>query len=203
MKINIKKSIKWSLGIAVITLVLAALFSIISNGLLSGLSWYAGVVIVLAIVITGICFDIIGVAATASDEKPFHAMAADKVPGAKHAIMIARNADRFASFCNDVIGDISGVVSGTASAVVVLDLVISLGQGEGSFLYSLISVIFASLVAALTVAGKAFGKTIAISNATKIIHYVGRLLYFFETRFRVKIINTKKKKVTNRNVKGE
>src|SRR5690554_2086590 len=122
MKDSIRNSLNWSLLIAVIILVLAALFAVISTSVLSGVSWGIGMLIVLAIVLVGVLFDTIGVAATAVSEKPFHAMAAEKVPGAKHAVQITRNADKFANFCNDVIGDISGVISGTASAYVVLRL---------------------------------------------------------------------------------
>ena len=73
-----------------------------------------GMFVVLIIVLIGIFFDILGIASTAADENPFHAMAAKKVYGAKLFYQIVRNADRFASFCNDVIGDISGIISGTA-----------------------------------------------------------------------------------------
>lgn len=49
-------------------------------------------------------------------------MASEKVTGAREAIVIVRNADRFATFCNDVIGDISGIISGAASTLVVIQL---------------------------------------------------------------------------------
>ncbi|MFC4617942.1 hypothetical protein ACFO4N_04260 [Camelliibacillus cellulosilyticus] len=202
MKINIQKSLKWSVGIAVITLVLAALFSVTSNALLSGVGWALGMLLVLVIVLIGVLFDIIGVAATATAESPFHAMASEKVKGAKHAIRIARNADRVANFCNDVIGDISGIISGTASAVVVVEIVIHLGHGDGSPLQYVVSVVFTSLVAALTVGGKAFGKTYAIKYSTHIIFQVGRLLCFLEERLHIIIIKEKKKqKVAKRNAK--
>ncbi|GGE37539.1 hypothetical protein GCM10011391_15520 [Pullulanibacillus camelliae] len=195
MKIDIQKSLKWSVTIAVITLVLAAIFSVISNAILEGANWAVGIMIVFIIVLIGVIFDIIGVAATATDEKPFHAMASDKVKGAKNAIAIARNADRVSNFCNDVIGDISGVVSGTASAVVVLELAISIGQGNDSPSQYVISVIFTSLTAAVTVGGKALGKTLAIKHATPIIFQVGRFFYFLEHRFHIKILkDTKTKK---------
>jgi len=191
---DILKSLKWSVSIAVITLVLAAIFSVTSNTLLSGLGWAFGMLIVLAIVILGVVFDIIGVASTATDEKPFHAMASKKLKGAKHAIIIARNADRVSNFCNDVIGDISGIVSGTAAAIVVLELSVTLGQGEGTPLHTVISVIFTSLVAAITVGGKALGKTFAINNATQIIYQVGRLLHFFEEKLHIRVLSDKKKR---------
>lgn len=193
----LQKSIQWSLGIAVITLVLAAIFSIISTFVLSGVTWAIGMLIVLIIVFIGVFFDTIGVASTAANEKPFHAMASERLHGAKHAVLITRNADRFANFCNDVIGDISGIISGTASAYVVLQLSLQLGYSETSGQQFAISILFTSVVAALTVGGKALGKTFAIHYATPIIYQVGRLLYILEVKLKIKLFSangkTKKK----------
>src|SRR5690625_8040325 len=83
MNTQIKRSIKFSLTIAVITFVLAAIFSIVSSSLLSKVIWYVGIFIVLFIVLIGIVFDMLGIASTAAEEAPFHAMASEKVPGAK------------------------------------------------------------------------------------------------------------------------
>ncbi|MGO4887096.1 hypothetical protein ACJ2A9_05000 [Anaerobacillus sp. MEB173] len=189
MKEPLIKSINWSLGIAVITLVLAAIFSIISTLLLSGVTWAMGMLIVFIIVLIGIIFDTIGVAATAANEVPFHAMAAERLPGARHAVLITRNADRFANFCNDVIGDIAGIISGTASAYVVLQLSLQLGAHDGGLWQFIISIIFTSIIAALTVGGKSFGKTLAISYSTPIIYQVGRLFYLIEVKMKIKLIN--------------
>ncbi|WP_227938465.1 hypothetical protein [Alkalihalobacillus deserti] len=194
----ILKSIHWSLGIAVITLVLAAIFSVISTFILSGVTWAIGMGIVFIIVFLGVFFDTIGVAATAANEKPFHAMASDRLQGAKHAVLITRNADKFANFCNDVIGDISGIISGTASAYVVLQLSLQLGYSDTSYQQFAISILFTSVVAALTVGGKAVGKTFAIHYSTAIIYQVGRLLYILEVRLKIKVFSvsngkTKKK----------
>ncbi|MCK0472546.1 hypothetical protein [Halalkalibacter sp. APA_J-10(15)] len=190
------KSIHWSIWIAVITLVLAAIFSVISTFILSGVTWAIGMVIVFIIVILGVFFDTIGVAATAADEKPFHAMASERLKGARQAVQITRNADRFANFCNDVIGDISGIISGTASAYVVIQFALQLGYHDASVQYLVISVLFTSVVAALTVGGKAIGKTLAIHYSTPIIFQVGRLLYVLEVRLKIKVFsnNGKKKK---------
>lgn len=199
MKGSFRKSINFSLGIAVITFVLAAIFSIISTSMLAGVQWAVGMVIVLIIVCIGIFFDILGIASTAADETPFHAMASERVNGAKHSILITRNADRFASFCNDVIGDISGIISGTASALVIIQLALSLGYGEGSMIHFIISVFFTSIVAALTVGGKALGKSFAIRYSTDIIYQVGRLFYVIEEKLKIQILkDTKKQKRTKK-----
>ncbi|MGC4376501.1 hypothetical protein WD019_06090 [Fictibacillus sp. Mic-4] len=203
MKHSFDKSIKWSTGIAVITLVLAALFSVISTSMLRGVTWAIGMLIVFLIILTGVIFDIIGVAATAAREVPFHAMASERVAGARHAIYITRNADRVANFCNDVVGDISGIISGTASAAVVLELTVNLGHKSGSLFEYIVSVVFTSVVAAVTVGGKALGKSFAIQHATTIIFQVARLIYFFEEKLKIKLFDTSSKKGKRRNSYGK
>ncbi|MDQ0175130.1 CNNM domain-containing protein [Bacillus chungangensis] len=194
MKDFIKNSIKWSVSIAVITFVLAALFSIASNSILNGASWSFGLLVVLFIVLIGIFFDMLGIASTAADEKPFHSMAAKKVYGAKYAIRIIRNADRFASFCNDVIGDISGIISGTAATLVIIQLAHSYQIGNGTILEYGLNVALASLIAAVTVGGKAFGKSFAIRYARSIIFLVGKVLQFLEEKCHIVIIKEKRRK---------
>jgi CBS domain containing-hemolysin-like protein len=198
MKDVMKNSIKWSISIAVITFVLAALFSIFSNLILNEVTWVIGLIVVLIIVFIGIFFDMLGIAATAADETPFHAMAAKKVYGARHSIRIVRNADRFASFCNDVIGDISGIISGAAAAIVLIGLTIDLQINSGSPVEYALNVLLTSLLAALTVGGKALGKTLAIQYSKDIIFQVGKVLQFVEDKIHISIIKDKKDKKRKR-----
>ncbi len=194
MKKNLlRRSIKFSIGIAVITAVLAAIFSVTSNAALDGTSWYIGLVIVLFIVLIGVFFDMMGVAAAAAVEQPFHSMASEKVTGAREAIVITRNADRFATFCNDVIGDISGIISGAASALVVIQLAAVIPSDLNS-LQLILNIVLTSIVAALTVGGKAVAKTFAIHQSTKIILFAGKIFAFLDKRLHIKVLPDLKKK---------
>ncbi len=197
MKTQLQKSLKFSFGIAVITFVLAAIFSVISTFILNDVFYLVGIIIVFTIVIIGVVFDMLGIAATAADEVPFHAMAAEKVNGSKEAIIIVRNADRFASFCNDVIGDIAGVISGTAAAIVVLRIAQIFGETDGSTLQFVISVIFTSIVAAVTVGGKAMGKYFAVHSSTEIIFFAARIIALIERKLNINLLPRDKK--TSRN----
>lgn len=201
MKELIRISIKWSISIAVITFVLAAIFSITSNGILNGVPWTIGLLVVLFIVLIGIFFDMIGIAATAANETPFHSMAARKVKGAKQSIQIIRNADRVASFCNDVIGDIAGIISGTAGALVIIQLAGSMDIARHSPLEYGVNVGLTSLIAAFTVGGKAFGKSFAITYSRDIIFRVGKVIHFLEEKFHLSIIKDNRKKKTKQKIK--
>jgi CBS domain containing-hemolysin-like protein len=190
MKLYFKDSLKWSTKITLITLTLAAFFAIISSFLLGEAPLAIGMVVVIIIILVGITADTIGLSAAASSEKPFHAMASKKIKGSKEAVQICRHAPVFSSFFNDVIGDICGVVSGTATAAVVIQLVSSLGQAENHVIHFIVAVVFTSVVAALTVGGKAICKTFAIRSSTNIILYIGKICYHLDHSFKIKLIKT-------------
>ncbi|HEY8343655.1 MAG TPA: hypothetical protein VIL66_00480 [Bacillota bacterium] len=152
-----------------LSITISALFRLTRATTALGVSLF----VLLIVILVGIIFDLIGTAVTAAQEKPFHAMASDRVPGARKAIELVRNADRVASFCNDLIGDICGTVSGSISAALLIDLVTRYNLYRMEEIISLITV---GLVAALTVGGKAFGKSLAIHRANTIVWTVARLL---------------------------
>ena len=67
---------RWIFTIFFITVLISAVMSLISTNLLSSATLGVSFVILICIIAIGIVFDIIGVAVTAADEKPFHSMAA-------------------------------------------------------------------------------------------------------------------------------
>ncbi len=180
-----------------ITFALAAIFSVTSTAMLEGVGWSIGMVIVLLLVLIGVFFDMMGLAAAAANETPFHAMASEKVRGAKQAISIVRNADRFSNFCNDVIGDITGVISGAATAIVVTNLLYAM-DADTALMKTVTSVVFTGLVSALTVGGKALGKSFAIYYATPIVLLIGRCFYVIETKLKIPLFTKKRSKSKQR-----
>lgn len=170
------KNVKWVITIFFVTILVSGIISMGSDALMSISGIAVAFLILLVIILVGIVFDIIGVAVTSADEKPFHSMAARKVPGALEAISLLRRADRVGSVCNDVIGDICGVVSGSASATIAA-LVIASSE---SVQPQAVSLLMSALVAGLTVGGKALGKAFAIRSCTAIVHTVGRVVYGFK-----------------------
>lgn len=158
--------LRWVVTTAFVTFVLSVLLSVITQ-LLFGLveSIIAALLVLLAIVFTGILFDMIGIAATAADEVPLLAKAAKKVTGAREALYLVRNAGRVANFCNDVVGDIANIVSGVLAAFLVLRLAAAGVVAESPA----VSIVITGLISALTVGGKAFGKAVAIERSTDIL----------------------------------
>lgn len=162
---------KWTLKVFFLTFILAVLFSLIANYL----GKFNNIILsicIIAIILIGITFDIIGTAVLSCNMKVLHSRASQKLKGAKQAIKLAKNASTVSSFCNDVVGDVCGIVSGSLITVLVVNIVIS-----GNV--SLWNVILSSILSSLTVGGKALGKTFAVKKSNDIIYSVGRILSIF------------------------
>ncbi len=168
------KTIRWVVTIFLVTIVISGTISFVSDEIMSTSGIITAFLILLAIILVGIIFDIIGMAVATADEKPFHSMAARKVIGAQNAIKLLRNAERVSSICNDVVGDICGVVSGSASATIAAQIL----QNRDFGWPQLISLGMSAFCAGLTVGGKAIGKTFAVNSATDIVHTVGKIIYW-------------------------
>ena len=172
---------RWIALIFLVTVLISALMSFVSSNLLEGAGLILSFVVLICIVLTGILFDIIGVAVTAADEVPFHAMASRKVPEAEDALRLIRNAGRVSSFCNDVIGDICGVISGSAAAAIaaVISARVLLLSKSGSEIF--ITLLLSAVVSGVTVGGKACGKSLAMNSSTAVVRTAAKVLCFFRT----------------------
>lgn len=171
-----KKALRWALTIFLVTIGVSATISFVSGEVMDRSSMAVAFLILLFIVAVGIVFDIVGVAVTSADEKPFHSMASRRVSGAREAIRLLRNAEKVSSICNDVVGDICGVVSGAASATIAARAIMYLDFSWPQ----LVSLGMSALVAGLTVGGKAIGKTVAMNSCTEIVFLVGQILATFD-----------------------
>jgi len=168
-----QKAIRWVVTIFLATIVISGTISALSDVLMANSSMAVAFLILLIIIFVGIVFDIIGMAVATADEKPFHSMAARKVPGAQESIALLRNAERVRSICNVAVGDICGVVSGSASATIAAQI---LSNFEFSW-PQIASLAMSALAAGLTVGGKAIGKSFAVNSCTSIVHTVGKMVY--------------------------
>ena len=167
-----KKNDHWPLRVFFLAVVLSALLSFFSSTALSGAGYVVAILVLLAFIALGIVFDMVGVAVTAADPKPFHSMAAHKEKGGKEAIRLLSNANRVSSVCNDVVGDICGIVSGSTAAVIVAAL-----QRDFSTTNVMISIGVTALISGLTIGGKALFKKVAINECTAVVYRVARIMH--------------------------
>lgn len=184
-----KGTIRWIILITIISFFISATLSLLSSSILEKSNYLISCIVVVLIIFISIVLDLVGTAATAADEAPFHAMASRKLYGAKQSIKLIRNADKVSNFCNDVVGDICSVISGAASTYIIVGIV-STGLNPQT---SIIGLSITGLVASLTVGGKSIGKTIAIKNSNYIIYKVAVILQFFFGKLNFKRSKNKKR----------
>jgi len=169
-----KTNFKWLIRIVLISVAASMVFTLASTEILGRAGYILSFAVLAVFVIIGIVFDMIGVAATAAKEAPFHSMAAHRERGAADALRLLKSADKVSSFCNDVVGDVSGIVSGSTAAMIAARLMQGINAENALF-----SLLISGAVTGLTIGGKAAGKTFAFNNCTAIVLAVGRLIAAF------------------------
>ena len=173
-KKNKKPNTKWLLTITTISFLISFCLSAISELIIPNTFIGISIFLVLIFILIGVIFDIIGLAVATADEKIFHSMATKKVKGAKKAINLINQKYKVSSFLNDVIGDICGVISGSCGLAISIKLAPIIGINK-----VLTTIIITSIISALTIGGKAFGKTIAINKCNEIVFEFSKLLSIF------------------------
>ena len=163
--------ISWVIRIFLLSVSLSAVLSLCSNAALDGAGYLLASAILVFFVLLGIVFDVVGVAVTAADARPFHSMASHRTKGAKQALRLIKNADKVASFCNDVVGDICGIVSGSTAAVIVSQLQKSFGWRT-----IIVSTAVTALISGLTIGGKAVGKRVAMEKSKQVVYLAAKLM---------------------------
>lgn len=169
---------KWIFTIVVIAFSLSFALSFVAQTFIPNFSLALGSMITVVFILLGIVFDIIGVSVTASDEKVFHSMNSRKVQGASVAVKFKKNADKVSSFCCDVVGDVCGVISG--SAAITIALLISESLKTDLFVTTLT---VTGIISALTIGGKAIGKSFAMNKSNLILYEFAKFVsYFYKTK---------------------
>jgi len=158
---------------SVVSFFATGLLSLVSNELMNGIHIAAAVLVLAFFILVGVLFDIIGLAVATAEEKQFHSMAARRIKSAKYAVKLIRNAEKVSSLCNDIIGDIAGIMSGATGIAIAAVLFLTARTNLiGTFLIT-------AGVAAMTVGGKALGKSVAINHSGDIVNIVSKVIYFF------------------------
>jgi len=178
-----KYNLKWVVVITIWTFFLTILFTIISEIVLQNTQAFLSFIILIFIVFLGVFSDMIGIAITAASAKPFHAMASDKVKGAKYAIKLKKNTGVVANFANDVVGDICGIISGVAGASIIM--------GIDTVNRWVLTVALTSFIAALTVGGKAVGKNLAVYKSHVIVFNTAKVLNRIKDSFGIDFLKDK------------
>lgn len=165
---------KWIATVVIVAFLTSFTLSFISEMTIPNLSLWLGILVTLFFIFLGIFFDIIGVSVTTADEAVFHSMSSRKVKGANIAVKFKKNADKVSSFCCDVIGDVCGIISGAAGTTIAAILVT---QFKFNTLFTSITV--AAIIAAITIGGKAIGKSFAINKSNIVLYEFAKFISNF------------------------
>lgn len=164
----------WTIKITITAFIVSFLFSTLSEIVMPKVNIYLSTFILVLFILIGIIFDMIGVAITTCDIKPFRSMSSKKIKYAEVGINLINNSSKVSSFCNDVIGDICGIISGSAG--ILMATTISSKFGSDLLLTSLI---ITSLIAAITIGGKSLGKYTSIKNNIVIVKTISKIIAVF------------------------
>lgn len=171
------KWLTWGLCVLFMSFGLTVVFSFLTELVISENSpAVLCVVVLIVLLVLNISCDVLANAIISCKPEAFHAMASNKIKGAKRAVTFCKNASKLGSIFADVIGDICGIVSGAAGAVLATIIALS-----GDNVVKLISSIMVSaVIGALTVGGKAIFKHFAIRFNKQIVFGFARFTTFFK-----------------------
>ena len=154
--------LSWGLSVLFLSFGLTVLFSFLTEISIKGSPVYICVIVLIVLLFLNIGCDMIANAIITCQPDAFHAMASNKIKGAKRAVTLCKNATKLGSVFADVIGDICGIVSGAAGAVLVVYIA---AIADGNIWEIVSSILVSAVIGALTVGGKAifkhFGKVIS------------------------------------------
>jgi hypothetical protein len=162
----------WPIKALFLTFFLALAFSLISEVIIQSVSHAVSIaLLLLGLIVFAIFFDIIALAVATCDPAPFNSLASRKVRGAKQSLALLKRAPMVTSILSDIIGDICGIVSGAAG----VGLVVKLSIESDSFSFWP-AILVSSIIAAVTVSGKAFSKYLSLKYSHKIVAATGKFI---------------------------
>ena len=190
---------RWPLIVLVTSFCLSMAFGVLSEIALTNASIIISVIVILVFLVIAIVTDMIGVAIAACDEKPFRAMDARKIRGAKESIRLVKNADKVSSIIADILGDVCSILSGAAGASVTAALI---NDSMTPMLTVVIASLVSAVIAALIISGKALMKRYSMLHCEKIILILGKILSIFHLPHR-KNNKNKNVKESKKNIEKE
>lgn len=169
--------LSWGLAVLFLSFVLTILFSFLTEISINENSpVYVCIIVLFVLLVLNIGFDMLANAIISCRPEAFHAMASNKIRGAKRAVAFLKNATKLGSIFADVIGDICGIVSGAAGAV----LGVILAGDSGTTIKLICAIGVSAVIGALTVGGKAMAKHFAVKYNKQIVYGFAKFTTFFK-----------------------
>lgn len=164
-----KNNLKWATKTLILSFSLSIVFSVVSQSLFPKLSIMLSIFIIFFFIFVSVIFDMIGIAVASVDIEKLKIYKDKK--GFKMAQNLCENTEKVSSFCCDVVGDICGILSGAGGVSLVLNINIT-----DSSIYFVVTCIVSSLIAGLTIFGKAIMKGYSVEHCDKVLMKTAQVL---------------------------
>lgn len=169
--------LSWGLGVLFLSFALTVLFSFLTEISIKGSPIYICIIVLIVLLVLNIGCDTLANAIITCQPDAFHAMASNKIKGAKRAVTLCKNATKLGSIFADVIGDICGIVSGAAGTAIVVYIA---AVTSGDIWEIVASILVSAIIGALTVGGKAIFKHFAIKYNKQIVFSFAKFTTIFK-----------------------
>lgn len=178
-----KNNLNWAFKTFILSIFLSIFFSVFSQSLFPKLTFVFSIFIIVFFIIVSVFFDMINVAVTSIDIKQLEKFSEQR--GYKTAVKLCENTEKVSSFCGDVVGDICSILSGAGGVSLVVNMHI-----QDADIYFIMTCLVSSIIAGLTIFGKAIMKNYAVERCDAVMMKTGALL---DASFSKKIKNKTKK----------
>ena len=168
--------LSWGLGVLFLSFALTVIFSFITEVSIKGSPLYICIIVLIVLLALNIGCDMLATAVITCQPDVFHAMASNKIKGAKRAVTLCKHSTKLGSIFADVIGDICGIISGAAGAT----LVVYIAVEGGSTIELIASIGVSALIGAMTVGGKALLKHFATKYNKQIVFGFAKFTTLFK-----------------------
>ena len=164
-----KSSMRWAYKTLILSISLSIVFSIVSQSMFPNLPIAISVFVIVFFIFVSVIFDMVAVSITSIELEKLESLKEEKCFDTVKRLFL--NREKVSSFCGDVVGDICGILSGAGGVSLVLNMHL---QGED--VVFLVTCLVSSLIAGLTIFGKAIMKAYSVTNCDKVVLCTAKIL---------------------------
>ena len=172
-----KNSVRWAFKALVLSVSLSIVFGMFSQSLFPTMPAFLSVLIIFFFIIVSVLFDMIGVAFTTMSKSDLNGFSEPDSHLFETLSRLFENKDKISSFCGDIVGDICGILSGAGGVSLVYNM--NFLDMNVNFIATCIT---SSVIAGLTIFGKAIMKGYAVQNCKKVAYLTAKIIYSFQIK---------------------
>ena len=172
-----KNSVRWAFKALILSVSVSIVFGMFSQSLFPALPAFLSVLIIFFFIFISVLFDMIGVAFTTLSKNDLNGLSEPDSPLFETLSKLFENKDKISSFCGDIVGDICGILSGAGGVSLVYNMHFS--DINVNFIATCIT---SSVIAGLTIFGKAVMKGYAVQNCKNVAYMTAKTIYSLQIK---------------------